>query len=264
MRVAGHFGEWLQGVLDGEVALVTLPCPALAAHVTRVAGGAALSAPDVPNPHLLLRALGLPEEGRFETRLDMPPGGGAGASTASLVALARAAGARADPETLAAACLAAEGAVDPLMRPAPDTCLWAPRAARALRALPPPPAAEIVGGFLGRGARTDPEDRDFAEIGDLVALWEEAAGDDDLVRCAALASVSAASCSALRGPADEPTPDLARALGALGWARAHTGSARALIFAPGAAPKRAEAALAEAGMTGILRFRLRDEGRRAA
>lgn len=264
MRVAGHFGEWLQGLVEGEVALVTLPCPALAAHVTRIAEGAALSAPGVPNPQRLLRALGLPVEGRYEIRLDMPPGGGAGASTAALVALARAAGARADPETLAAACLAAEGAVDPLMRPAPDTCLWAPRAARALRALPPPPPAEVVGGFLGRGERTDPGDRAFADMSGLIEPWIEACAAGDLPRCAALAAASATASAATRGPHRDPTRDLARDLGALGWARAHTGSARALIFAPGTAPRHAEAALAEAGYAATLRFHPREQGRRAA
>jgi hypothetical protein len=49
--------------------------------------------------------------------------------------------------------------------------------------------------------------------------------------------------------------DLARELGALGYARAHTGPARALIFAPGKVPGGAGAALQEAGLRDVLRFR---------
>jgi hypothetical protein len=50
-------------------------------------------------------------------------------------------------------------------------------------------------------------------------------------------------------------PDLARDLGALGYARAHTGPARALIFAPGKVPNGAGAALKEAGLRDVLHFR---------
>ena len=63
-------------------------------------------------------------------------------STAALVALARASGAA--EEGLAAACLTLEGATDPLMLPAPDAVLWAPRAARVLTPLSPPPAACLL------------------------------------------------------------------------------------------------------------------------
>lgn len=248
IRVAGHFGEWLQGRLgpDGPVALVTLPCPALAVTVagrdpllpaaTRARFAAALGAP-------------VPERG---LTAGMPLGGGAGASTAALLALARAAGAGNDPDALARACLAAEGATDPLMYPAPAALLWAPREARILARLPPPPAAEIVGGFAGPPTPTDPADTDFPAIADLVALWRAAKGD--LATCAGLAAESARRCAAHRGPADDPMPALAAELGALGHVRAHTGSARGLVFAPGAAPPGAEARLARAGLTGILRF----------
>ena len=41
---------------------------------------------------------------------------------------------------------------------------------------------------------------------------------------------------------------------ALGWLRAHTGSARGLVFAPGGVPPSGAAALAEAGFSQVLRF----------
>ncbi|ETX28282.1 hypothetical protein RISW2_09185, partial [Roseivivax isoporae LMG 25204] len=154
VRVAGHFGEWLQGRLGpaGPLALVTLACPALAVRATwsERAGPFAIDQDpcviDAGRARAFLAALGLPAAGRVTLRAAMPPGGGAGASTATLVALARAAGFDGPTAALAAACLAAEGATDPLMQPQPDAHLWAPRAARCLGALPPPPAADIVGG----------------------------------------------------------------------------------------------------------------------
>jgi uncharacterized protein involved in propanediol utilization len=248
IRVTGHFGEWLQGRLgpDGPLVLVTLPCSALA---ITVAGTDPLLR--AATRDRFAHALGhpLPETG---LRSDMPLGAGAGASTAALIALARAAGGGGDAESLAQACLAAEGATDPLMFEAPDALLWAPRAARALARLPPMPPAEIVGGFWGPPTPTDPADIDFPDIADLVALWRTA--DGDLAACAGLAAESARRCTARRGPSQDPVPDLAAALGALGHTRAHTGSARGLVFAPGTAPARCEALLAEAGLGGTLRF----------
>ena len=258
----GHFGEWLQGTVEGRVVLVTVPAP-LEARVERLGDGP-LEAPGLPDPAAFLAALGLPARGRYRLSLDMPPGGGAGASTASLLALAEAAGARAAPAALAAACRAAEGAVDPLMLPEPDACLWAPREARAIRALPAPPPACIVGGFWGPAARTDPADDAFPEVSDLLPLWEGAVRTGDLATCAAVACTSAARTTAMRGPDGDPTPDVAMRLGALGWLRAHTGSARALVFAPRAVPEGAEAMLREAGYAGTVRFETGPRRRTAA
>lgn len=258
--VAGHFGEWIQGLAgpDGPVALVTLACPGFGVRARREAGGPLVLDQNPPvldagTAARFVASLGAREPGRVRLEADLPPGGGAGMSTAALVALARAAGCPGlSDEALAAACLAAEGATDPLMLGRPDAAIWAPRAARVLAAVAPPPEAEIVGGFFGPPLRTEPADRRFPDVADLLALWPSAAG---LPAAAALASRSAERTTALRGPADDPMQGLARRLGALGHARAHTGSARALIFAPGTAPQGAEAALAAAGLTGCLRFR---------
>lgn len=257
-RVPGHFGELLQGRLgpDGPVVLITLPCPVLAAEVSVRPGAFSLHQTD---PKLLNSAeidtlfahLGRQPTGQMTLRVDMPPGGGAGASTAARVALARAAG-ETDPARIAAACLATEGASDPLMLPHPGRVLWASRQGRVVMDLPALPAFEVIGGFLGPGQRTDPADADFPDIADLVADWPAACAD--LPRLAAIASESARRTLALRGPAGDPTADLARAHGALGHAIAHTGSARALIYAPGTVPQSAAQDLRAAGFSGITRF----------
>lgn len=262
--VAGHFGEWLQGQVAGHLALVTLACPSMGAAVlARPAKALGLHDPDrvlgLARARVMLRALDLPLAGDFAVWADLPPGGGAGMSTAALVALARAAApADAPPPTaarIAAACLRAEGAVDPLMLAAPDAVLWAPRRAEAIRPLPPPPRAAILGGFWGGPTPTDPADLAFPVIDDLIEEWQ---AGPDLATAARLASLSAARTTALRGPAGDPTAALAARLGALGWARAHTGSARALIFAPGAVPGMAAGAMTAtmtaAGFGPVIRF----------
>lgn len=70
----------------------------------------------------------------------------------------------------------------------------------------------------------------------------------------ALASESARRTLALRGPVGDPTAEIARALGAAGYAIAHTGAARAFLFVPGTLPAGAGAVLRAAGLTGIRRF----------
>ncbi len=257
IRIAGHFGEFLQGRFgpDGPVALVTLPCEVLAVE----AFPAALSDPHGLLPpgraRALLQHLGLHNPGPFSLTASMPRGGGAGASTAALVALARLAGSVHPPEDLARACVAVEGASDPLMFPAPERLLWASRRAEVLRDLPALPAFDVIGGFWGPNIRTDPADDRFADISDLVAPWEAAARSGDRADLARLASTSAARNLALRGSVDDPTAMVALHLGALGHAVAHTGSARGLLFAPGTIPPDAPQVLSAAGYRRIVSFR---------
>ncbi len=259
-RVGGHFGEWLQGRLGprGPVVLVTLACDVLFAEASLEPADHLELRQSMPSSvtssqlRTLLRGIGKPESGIFRLFCTAPPGAGAGASTASLVALARTAGG--SEELLSAACLAAEGASDPLMLPGCDTILWSSRLAEVQERFPAPPSCEIVGGFLGDPVRTDATDHDFADISDLVPLWRKAAEVRDLPRLATLASEAADRTTRLRGPVADPMPEIARDLGALGYARAHTGSARALIFAPGTAPAHSETVLECAGLHGTLRF----------
>ena len=256
MRVKGHFGEWIQGRLgpDGPIGLITVPCPILFAEARRLGDGPLVldQEPfilDLGRASALLAALGVPA-GRFRLTANMLPGGGAGASTAALLAFAGAAGA-ADID-LGQACLAAEGATDPLMLDQPGRVLWAPRQARVVRSLPDLPAAEIVGGFWGAVERTDPADIDFDNVEDLTSTVQPGMTLDAF---AELASESARRCTARRGPSSDPTADIATDLGALGYVRAHTGSARGLIYPPGQVPEHATEALKAAGYDAVLQFR---------
>lgn len=254
--VAGHFGEWVQGLHGSsqQVALVTLACPVKGADVTwqdapdlRVEDATGLI--DKRQAAALLEALRVSPRGFVTVMPDLLPGGGAGMSTAALVALARAVGA--SEADIANACLVAEGAVDPLMLARSDAVLWAPRKAHVLASLPPPPAATIIGGFWGPPERTDGNDTRFPPVDDLIVQWTLG---PNLPAAAAIATASAERTTALRGPVDDPTAAIAKHLGALGWARSHTGPARALIFPQGYVPTGAEAALMQAGFTGVLSF----------
>ena len=273
IQVPGHLGELMQGRLgpQGPVVLLTLPCPALRMVGQWRTGEFALHQPGptiVSRAQVmgLLRALDLPVRGQFTLRAQMPPGGGAGSSTAALVAVARLAGhPAAAARDLALACIAVEGASDPLMFPASAGLLWASRQGRILRSLPPLPGIEVLGGFFGPMRRTDPADSRFADVSDLADALPRA-----LRSAAALAELSGESARralALRGAQSlkggqsvqqggaDPTCQLARDLGALGYAIGHTGPARALIFAPGCVPAHAKALLLEAGFRQLVQFR---------
>lgn len=263
IRVSGHFGELMQGRLgpQGPVVLLTLPCRVLGVQATWVAGPGFSITPSSAaimtekRARKLLEKLNLSLSGQLGFESDMPPGGGAGVSTAALVALARLAGFNGDPMVLARACVAVEGASDPLMLSMPLQTLWASRQAEAKQTLPPSPEMEIVGGFYGPTRRTDPQDFDFPDIADLIPAWTLACMAGDLPTVAALASTSAQRSLMHRGAQSDPTASLAADLGALGHVIAHTGSARGLIFAPGQVPDSAAARLQSAGMSGVIQFR---------
>ena len=254
VRVSRHFGALVQGRIgpSGPVALVTLPCPVLWAEV-RVApskGFSVCQPSRVVAParvHRLIGALGLRARGKFHLSLNMPAGGGAGASTAALMAQAAAV----EPLAIVQAVLAEEGASDPLLFAAPERVLWASRRGRVLADLPALPRFEVLGGFFSPGQRTDPGDHDFPDISDLLAEWPGA----DLATMARLTSHSARRTLALRGPQGDPTEALARRQNALGFTIAHTGAARGLIFPPGSVPKATAADLRAQGFSRITRFR---------
>lgn len=257
--VSGHFGEWLQGRQgpDGPVVLVTVRCPVLCAHVP----GQGLHLAEMLDAQQLeafCKAMGMRPQSLPDLSCDMPLGAGAGASTASLLAVARAVGYVADPEALAALCITIEGASDPLMYDAPDRLLWASRQGRVLGHMAAPPMCEILGGYWGATERTVAGDAAFPDVSDLIDTWRAAVAARDVAGVARVASASAERCAEMRGPAD-PMPDLVRDIGALGHLRAHTGSARGLIFAPGQIPATADAMLREAGLRDILRFRTGDD-----
>lgn len=262
VRVTGHFGELMQGRLGpaGPVALVSLPCPVLAVEAWHLPGpgltihgsGQRLLTP--ARALDLLDRLGLHLSGRVVLSASMPAGGGAGASTASLVAVARLAGADVPPPDLARACVMAEGASDPLMFGMPERLLWASRRGEVLGRLPALPRFDVIGGFFGPNRATDARDMDFPDISDLISPWRAATAHRDAGAIARLAATSAERTLALRGPVGDPTARLAGTLGALGFAIAHTGSARAFLFRPGTAPDNAAGRLRRAGFRQIVRF----------
>jgi len=253
IRVRGHFGELLQGRIgaDGPLVVVSLPCPALWVDVMP-AGQTAAPLIGPKRIAALCRALDLtPPPDPLPLLANMPPGGGAGSSTAGLVAIARALGFRGPPEVLARACALAEGASDPLMFPGAERLLFATRDGRVIRKLPVLPRFDVIGGFYGPVQTTRPADLAFPDIADLLKHWVVGMSVGQM---AELTAVSARRTLALRGPAGDPTEGLAAGLGALGWLIAHTGNARGLIFAPGTIPDHAATTLAEAGFQGVLSF----------
>lgn len=257
IRVEGHFGELLQGRLGrlGPVVLVTLPCPSLSITARHIPGagltihghGQRLLTP--ARAHALLSRLGCPLTGRILLHSQMPAGGGAGASTAALIAVAKLAGAT-DTNEIARACIAVEGASDPLMFEEPSRRLWASRLGKTVSILPRTPKFEVVGGFLGAPVRTRAEDEMFPDISDLIEQWP----GKDLSEMAALTTASARRTLAFRGIEQDLTEGLAHRLGAVGWMIAHTGSARGLIFERGHTPRAARAALRDAGLRNIVAF----------
>lgn len=257
-RVSGHFGEWMQGRLgpDGPVAVVTVPCEVLGCTVAKESESAGVNAIwDAPAIRQFLDELGAdhPSPGfRFEP--EAPVGGGAGMSTAALLGAAHTMGVAASPEDLAAACLAVEGAVDPLMLAAPGDVLWAPREARLLQTFGPLPDFTIVGGFWGAPERTDPNDQAFADIADLVPMWAAAVQRQDRAALAGLATEAFRRTTALRGPKDDPTLEIATDMGALGVLRAHTGSARGLIYPGEFSPELALDTLKKRGYADLVWF----------
>ncbi len=262
-RVAGHFGEFLQGRLgpEGPVVLVTLPCPALAVTACVAPGqnlrihGAGQRLLTLERARRFLNALRLSVRARVLLRAAMPVGGGAGASTATLVALAYAAGYEGSSDRLARAAILCEGASDPLMFASPERHLWASRQGRSLRALPALPRFDVLGGFAGPPQRTEPQDTRFPDISDLIEPWSRAAAVADAPGLGRLAAISADRTRALRGGETVPLREIAARTGALGYAIAHTGSACALLFAPGTIPPSAASLMRAAGCRQVIAFR---------
>jgi uncharacterized protein involved in propanediol utilization len=263
VSVAGHFGELMQGRLGegGPLALISLPCPNLYLTATALPAQwlsihTPLGAPIVTpaRARAFLAQLNLRLNAKVTLAPQMPVGAGAGASTAALVSLARLAGWRGGDLALASACVASEGASDPLMLRRPAQMLWASREGRVLALLTAPPAFDILGGFWGDGQRTNPADLHFPDISALLIGWEQAAKSQDLGALAKLATTSAQATLALRNVQSDPTAALATRLGALGYLIAHTGSARGLIFAKGTVPQNGRAALRAAGLSRALIF----------
>ncbi len=119
---------------------------------------------------------------------------------------------------------------------------------------------EIAGGFLKTPSRTCPKDEHFPDIADLIKPFTQACAARDLKALAKVATLSARRCLTLRGPQDDPLEALFQRTGALGMVIAHTGSARGLIFAPGAMPATIRADLHDAGLDHVVTYRAGGDG----
>lgn len=266
-EVPGHLGELVQGRLGprGPVALLTLPCPALVSRVSYTpAPGALASAEPVSAKARAAARLALAEIGAEgwggDLAIERPalPGLGLGSSTAETLgavrAVARAFGLRLAPEREAALCLAAEGAVDPLMWE--DPVLFASREGRVIEPLPPLPPMRLVGGAAGPPHPTDPADNGFPDLAGVFSDAVAALQAGDLAGLARAATRSAEANQARSpNPAWEAVAALARRHGALGLAVSHSGPAIALILAPNS-PAAPAADLATLGLDPVLDYRL--------
>ncbi|UPH72316.1 propanediol utilization protein [Abyssibius alkaniclasticus] len=244
--VFGHMGELVQGRLgkDGPLALVTLPC-------TRVRVRARFG--DGTPPLAAAMATRLGHKGAaIAIDANVPPGCGAGISTATLLATLRLLAPGLSAEADSAHMLAVEGAVDPLaFAPSPPR-IWASRQAQTLEILPAFPPLVAVGGFDGPGQVTDPADDNFPDMSAAFAL----------LRSPTPANIGqAARLSAEANQQRNPRPNwaavqnIARQTGALGIAVAHTGSAISLLFVPGAVGlDRAQSGLSALGLSHVMRF----------
>lgn len=268
VRIAGHFGELVQGVLGpgGPVALITLPCRALLSEVRyRPAPGALRIAADPAHKvrllaeELLHRWAPPGTGGQLTITRAMAPGAGAGSSTADLLgtirALAQAFGQSPPPEAEAALCLGIEGAVDPLMYP--GMVLFASRRADVIETLPPLPAFQVVGGFAGPGHVTDPADTAFPDMSAAFAMARRGMIEGDPVTIARAAHLSAeANQDRNPNPFWDDLCRIGKATGALGPIVSHTGSAIGLLFSPDQTVQSPMASLYEIGLTDVLTFRV--------
>ena len=261
-RVTGHFGEWMQGRLgqDGPIALISVPCPLFHcdvtvedAEVTSFHGlGITLN---VEQMEALLGCIDLHMPKRVTVQSSIPVRAGLGASTASILSVLRALTKDAlSMEQAAKICVDVEGATDPLMHEQFDRLLWASRSATIVERLSAPPKFEIVGGLWGEGQATDPADLNFPNITDLVDKWRHAVEQRSHKKVAELATESANRTTELRGPKGDPSQEFALEIGALGYVRAHTGSARGFLFLPNHTPENAMRWLSDAGYTNPCRF----------
>ena len=264
-RVAGHFGELLQGRMgpDGPVVLVTLPCPVLETQVRWTLGGAFRV---VGQETEMARGLAtdliaewdLAPAGQLEVTRPAATGTGAGSSTAELLATLRVMAARAGrslgPDEEAARCHRVEGAIDPLMYP--GNVLFASRTPAVVETLPPLPPFQVVGGFAGPGQRTDPQDHDFPDMTHAVAQLKAGLATGDVRQIAEAARISAEANQARNpNPAWDELVTVGQDAGALGPVVSHTGSAIGLILSEDMDPAPLKRELTIIGLTGVISFR---------
>ena len=227
----GHAGEILQGVLGGEAFLVTLPAPGLrsGAIAQRSCGWTI----DPPTKLKALRAARLAASGPFNIRIDstIPVGRGYGSSTADCVAAVRCL-TNLDLAQIAKIVHQAEGASDSTMY-GEQPVVFLPRLGQLLKPLQGAwPHTHVTVIDLGGGpvdtlatplpTYTHQEQQAFI---DLLALLEAGFANGDLQQISQVATASARIHQAHRPhPKWQDAYSALKAAGALGVARAHSGS----------------------------------------
>lgn len=254
-KASGHFGEWIQGRIgdSGPVGLISVQCPHFWVRFNHQKSDSLVYENVLPSlskaklEHLL-DLLNRPKTGLFTAHTNMAFGAGLGASTASLLAAALSVvSPTTATSTLAKAINQVEGASDPLMYAEFDRLLWASRTADILDRFAPPPRFTVLGGTWGEPQRTDPADENFPDISDLLAEWRTATNAKSQAQVAEISTESFGRTTKLRGDDSDPTLSIARDLKALGVIRAHTGSARGILFEADEVPHSGLNVLTEAG-----------------
>ena len=232
----GHAGEILQGVIDGECFLLTLPAPGLRSIATAVP--AALWSIDPPSKSKALRAAQLAAPGPWSLQIQssIPVGRGYGSSTADCVAAVRAV-AQFNSEQIAAILHQAEAACDSTMF-GDEPVVFLPRQGRIVKRLRGRwPCAHVTVIDLGGEAvdtlatplpsYTPHDHQDFVR---LLEKLEAAFAEGHLEQIAQVATESAMIHQAHRPhPSWAATYRDLMAAGALGVARAHSGTLAAAL-----------------------------------
>ncbi len=271
--VMAHWGEIIQGpvVRDGhpQIGLVTLPDPTywVTASAIRAQPGTAISCRQPWKEKAVLAAQIVidqwaPGAGvRLDLHSPIPEGVGAGSSTADCIATVSAVrallGAPRSGETHAldvvADVFAAEGPCDPLnLLDTASTLLWGSRSGTLLKKYDVPlPAFQAVGfvtepgrtvstvQLAERQARTPPAPAEIDAFAAILRGFEHALAARSGPGVAQAATASG-WLNQSRCPIDrwEDMTTLAETVGALGLSCAHSGTAVALLFEPGAADLR--------------------------
>ena len=233
----GHAGEILQGVIDGESFLVTLPAPGLRSIATAAEAAAWSIEPAFKTK--ALRAAQLAAPGPLRLRIDtaIPIGRGYGSSTADCSAAVRAVANHLDADQIAAILHEAEAASDSTMF-GEEPVVFLPRRGRVLkrlRGLWPHTHVTVID--LGGDAVDTLETplpnytaRDCLDFTRLLVKLEAAFAEGNLTEIADVATRSAWIHQEHHPHARwVPVYRQLMAAGALGVARAHSGTLAAAL-----------------------------------
>ena len=259
--VNGHFGEFIQGKLGvtEPLVLVTIPSRFYKVQVTYRKGSFGVvqngtSFYDRSVVSELAKLANVRLKGRITICLSMPEACGLGSSTATRVGILRAISPSISVNSIVSICLKHERALDPIMYKSPERLLWAPREGKIVEKLPRLPEISCIGGLFGSPLKTNPLDNNFPIIKDLVDKWKQKNMTDK--NFAEICAESSERTIRIKKLHDDPTRQIAKEIGALGFSIAHTGNARNFIFPNESIPSNAEKILSSYGFKNVHRFSL--------